>query len=154
MGHTLIAVGSVNGWAKTAADDYVKRLRAPYALNIIEIPTPKRSGNNAQSAMASEAKKIMAHISLKSFVVLLDERGRQPKTEQLAEFIQDKMDQSRDIVFVIGGPDGFDPQLHQRADYKLSLSNMVMAHHLARVVFLEQWYRVYSLATNHPYHRA
>jgi 23S rRNA (pseudouridine1915-N3)-methyltransferase len=86
-------------------------------------------------------------------VVVLDERGDSWSTEQFAEKIEGWQHTGRDLVFVIGGADGLDPEFRDSADQRLSLSRMVMPHGLVRVVVVEQLYRAVTVIDGHPYHK-
>jgi 23S rRNA (pseudouridine1915-N3)-methyltransferase len=89
----------------------------------------------------------------KPFVVLLDARGKQLSSEELAEFIRDHQDRgTSQMMFAIGPADGLSEEAMRTANIKLSLGKMTMAHELARVVILEQIYRAYTILKGHPYH--
>lgn len=152
MGIKLIAVSELQGWAKLAYDQYAKRLHGPFSVESIQIPTPKR-GKKVDAAKALEAKKILKSIQPHDFVILLDERGQTFNSIQFSQWLQAHQTQGRSLCFVLGGPDGFDDAVKQRANQTLSLSTFVLPHHLARVVLLEQIYRAHALLSNHPYHR-
>jgi 23S rRNA (pseudouridine1915-N3)-methyltransferase len=85
--------------------------------------------------------------------VLLDSRGKQLSSEELAQFVRDHQDRNPlPLVFAIGPADGFTAQLRDHADLVLSLGKMTLAHELARVVLLEQVYRAFTILKGHPYH--
>lgn len=104
--------------------------------------------------MIEEGEKILAKLNKGEQVVLLDERGKQLSSELLATKLADWQGDSRDLCFVIGGPDGVSDACRQRADFVWSLSKLTLPHGLARVLFFEQLYRAWSLQAGHPYHRA
>ena len=87
-------------------------------------------------------------------LVLLDERGRALTSPQLANRLDDWQQDGRNLSFVIGGPDGVNDAVRQRADFSWSLSALTLPHGLARIVCVEQLYRAWSLNAGHPYHRA
>jgi 23S rRNA (pseudouridine1915-N3)-methyltransferase len=93
-----------------------------------------------------KAKKI--RIPEKTRLVALDERGKDLTTKQFAALLQ------QPTTFVIGGADGLDPAIKQRAALLLRLSALTLPHALAQVVLCEQIYRAATLLTGHPYHRA
>jgi 23S rRNA (pseudouridine1915-N3)-methyltransferase len=103
--------------------------------------------------MGAEGQLILAKISAKEQVVLLDERGKQLTSQMLAARLSDWQTDGRDLCFIIGGPDGVSSACRERADFVLSLSNLTLPHGLARVFFSEQMYRAWSLQSGHPYHR-
>jgi len=85
-------------------------------------------------------------------LVLLDSRGKQFSSEELAEFMEREQVNAVPLLFAIGGSDGFSEQARQRAAVTLSLGKMTLPHELARVVLLEQLYRAFTILKNHPYH--
>jgi 23S rRNA (pseudouridine1915-N3)-methyltransferase len=86
-------------------------------------------------------------------LVLLDERGKQLSSEELAKFVRDYQDRNPlPLLFAVGGADGFSEQARQAAALVLSLGKMTLAHELARVVLLEQLYRAFTILKGHPYH--
>jgi 23S rRNA (pseudouridine1915-N3)-methyltransferase len=88
------------------------------------------------------------------FVVALEVGGRAMTTPQLSEWLAARMAGGRDLAFLVGGPDGLDPGLSKRADFRWSLSPLTWPHGLVRVMVAEQLYRAHSLLQGHPYHRA
>jgi 23S rRNA (pseudouridine1915-N3)-methyltransferase len=86
-------------------------------------------------------------------LVILDSRGKQLSSEELAEFIRAHQDRNpAPLVFAIGAADGFNDELRRQADFTLSLGKMTLAHELARIVLLEQTYRAFTILKGHPYH--
>jgi 23S rRNA (pseudouridine1915-N3)-methyltransferase len=86
-------------------------------------------------------------------LVILDSRGKQLSSEELAEFIREHQDRNpAPLVLAIGLADGFSDELRQQADFTLSMGKMTLAHELARVVLLEQTYRAFTILKRHPYH--
>jgi 23S rRNA (pseudouridine1915-N3)-methyltransferase len=86
-------------------------------------------------------------------LVLLDGRGRQLSSEELAKFVGDYQDRNPlPLLFAVGGADGFSENARQAATLVLSLGRMTLAHELARVVLLEQLYRAFTILKGHPYH--
>jgi 23S rRNA (pseudouridine1915-N3)-methyltransferase len=86
-------------------------------------------------------------------LVLLDSRGRQLSSEELAQFIREHQDRNPlPLVFAVGAADGFTAEILGQADFTLSLGKMTLAHELARVVLLEQIYRAFTILKGHPYH--
>jgi len=104
--------------------------------------------------MQAEAARMEAALERGVRRVILDERGSRLTSVQLAERTDAWLNDGRDVALIIGGADGIDPQLKQKADEAIRLSDMTLPHALARVLLLEQLYRAWSLRNNHPYHRA
>ena len=86
-------------------------------------------------------------------LVLLDSRGKQLSSEELAKFVGEHQDRSpQPLLFAIGPADGFGDEARRAASLTLSLGKMTIAHELARVVLLEQLYRAFTILKRHPYH--
>jgi len=87
-------------------------------------------------------------------LVLLDQRGRQLTSEELAEMLEaHQVRGTQSLIFAVGPADGFTQQTRHVANLVLSLGKMTLAHELARVVLLEQLYRGFTIIKGHPYHR-
>ncbi len=152
----VIAVGNrMPDWVNTAWKDYAKRMPADCAIELKEIkPEPRTSGKTPAQMMAAEARRIEAAISPDSTVIALDEHGRDLTTMALSERLQGWRDDARDVVFLIGGPDGLDAELKQRCAGLIRLSSLTLPHPMVRIVLAEQLYRAWAILNNHPYHRA
>ena len=100
-----------------------------------------------------EGEKILSYIKKEDYVVLLDEKGKDIKSEALAELIENRMvDSVRRMVFVIGGAAGVAITLEKRANYIWKLSSLVFPHMLVRVITLEQIYRAMTILKGEKYH--
>lgn len=87
------------------------------------------------------------------YIVVLDSRGKQMSSEELARFLGDYQDRNPlPLVFAIGPANGFSDEMRESASLLLSLGKMTLAHELARVVLLEQIYRAFTILKGHPYH--
>ena len=85
-------------------------------------------------------------------LILLDSRGKQLSSEELAEFLEREQVNATPLLFAIGGSDGFSDEARRCAGFTLSLGKMTLPHELARVVLVEQLYRAFTILANHPYH--
>ena len=85
-------------------------------------------------------------------LVLLDSRGKQLSSEELAEFLEREQVNATPLLFAIGGSDGFTDEARRNAGFTLSLGKMTLPHELARVILVEQLYRAFTILANHPYH--
>jgi 23S rRNA (pseudouridine1915-N3)-methyltransferase len=85
-------------------------------------------------------------------LVLLDSRGKQYSSEELAAMLEREQVNAVPLVFAIGGSDGFSEEARRQASFVLSLGKMTLPHELARVVLVEQIYRAFTILKNHPYH--
>ena len=151
----LIAVGDRQpAWVDDAFSVYTARFPREWKFRIDCIATAKRAKNEkSEQAKAAEGESILGRLQRDEQVVLLDERGKQPSSQSLADNLVAWQSDGRDLAFVIGGPDGVSAACKARADHCWSLSNLTLPHGPARVLFAEQLYRAWSLQMGHPYHR-
>lgn len=151
----LLAVGDRQPtWVDDACENYRARLPREWKFRIDCIATARRSRNNkSQDAMLAEGAQLLARVKSDEQLVLLDEKGEQYSSQGLATRLSEWQADGRDLCFVIGGPDGVSDACRQRADSIWSLSRLTLPHGLARVLFVEQIYRAWSLQNGHPYHR-
>lgn len=106
-----------------------------------------------QGTKEKEGKKILSLLKKEDYVVLLDERGRNMKSEELAELIENRMvDSIKRMVFVIGGAYGVSDAVHARANYTWKLSSLVFPHMLVRIILIEQLYRSMTILRGEKYH--
>lgn len=135
-------------------DDYVGRIGhfTPFGVEVIpELKNAKSLTQEQQKAL--EGKALLARIKAGDHVVLLDERGRQYSSLDFARYVEKKQSlAAQRIVFVVGGPYGFSPEVYNRADDKLSLSPMTFSHQMIRLLFVEQYYRALTIINHLPYH--
>ena len=142
------------GWVREAYDDYVTRLGSSLKVTLTPIEPGSRSGGGAAArAMQTEARRLLAAVREQDYVVTLDERGSEMTTRELAAWLGTRMQEGRDLAFLIGGPDGFGAEVLARGNFRWSLSRLTFPHALVRVVLAEQLYRAHGVLTNHPYHR-
>jgi len=123
-------------------DDYLKRL-SRYA----DVAGLALKDEAALLALARGERQKERHK-----LVLLDSRGKQLSSEELAKFLEREQVQALPLLFAIGGADGFSEEARRQAGFVLSLGRMTLPHELARVVLLEQLYRAFTILKNHPYH--
>ena len=151
----LIAVGERQpGWVDEAYGSYTVRFPPQWKFRTDVISAARRNPKvSSAQAIGAEGELIVGKIARGDQVVLLDERGRQLTSKALSVRLSGWQSDGRDLVFVIGGPDGVSDACRDRADFVWSLSELTLPHGLARVLFAEQLYRAWSLASGHPYHR-
>jgi 23S rRNA (pseudouridine1915-N3)-methyltransferase len=152
----VVAAGTrLPDWVNTGFEDYAGRFTRDYKLELKEIALGQRgaSGSPAQ-AIAREGEKMLAAIPQGSYVVAMQVGGSSLSSEQLAQFLQARARDGRDVVFCIGGPEGLAPEVDARADFRWSLSALTLPHALARVVVAEALSRAVMIIKGHPYHRA
>ena len=133
---------------------YSSRISKYYPFEIVTLAELKNTKNMpVDEHKKKEGKKMLQNILPDDFVVFLDERGREMRTEGLASLLEKLfMMPKKRIVFVIGGPWGFSEEAYGRADFRLSLSQMTFPHQLVRLLFLEQIYRAITIIKGEPYH--
>jgi 23S rRNA (pseudouridine1915-N3)-methyltransferase len=153
---TVVAVGQRQSpWADAAVNEYLSRLPAEFKVEFKLIKAEPRNGNVPLARLlGAEAARIRAAVPRDASLVALDERGKDWTTQQLADQLRRWRDSAEDVAFAIGGADGLDPDLKQKARTLLRLSSMTLPHALARVMLAEQLYRASSMLAGHPYHRA
>ena len=152
---TLLTVGKTDkDWVRQGLDIYVSRLKHYIPFGIVEIPELKNvSALSKEQIKNKEGELILKNIRQTDDVILLDERGKEYTSVELAKIIQDKISYAgKDIVFVIGGAYGFSDAVYQRSNSKLSLSKMTFSHQMVRAIFAEQIYRAFTIMRGEPYH--
>jgi 23S rRNA (pseudouridine1915-N3)-methyltransferase len=149
----LLAVGrDRSGLYAPAIEEYVTRLSRQLKFELVELPEAKKQAGTPQ-ARDEEAATILARLDPRERVIALDERGDEPTSVELAKRVQGWMTRGQDVALVIGGSDGLAPALLARAQEKLALSKMTLAHRLARLVLVEQLYRAMTIIRGEPYHK-
>lgn len=156
---SILAVGQDKAAPETTlCDEYLRRVqRQGRAIGVTAIRTEnfaesRRNKNTGRKSQ--EAERLMAAVQTGSRIIVLSERGKQQTSEDFAAFLRRSLDDgTSEASFLIGGPDGHDRALEDRADLLLSLGKMTWPHRLARVMLAEQIYRAVTILTNHPYHR-
>lgn len=133
---------------------YLKRLKNYTAFEISTINVPKAVRMRPEAEQKSEeAKLILKQLKDTDHLVILDEGGNLLNSVDFAQFLTKKMLQNvKSLVFLIGGPYGFDEIIYKKANYKLSLSPMTFSHQMVRLFFVEQLYRAYTITKGEKYH--
>jgi len=152
----VAAVGQrMPDWVNDAWTEYARRMPQGLTLSLREISLAKR-GKNAEikRLTAVESRALYAAMPARARVIALDVQGQAWSTEKLAAQLGHWMGDGRDVGFMIGGPDGIDADILQKADERWSLGPLTLPHPLVRVVLAEQLYRAWTITQNHPYHRA
>jgi 23S rRNA (pseudouridine1915-N3)-methyltransferase len=149
----IVAVGrDRSGLFQPAVEEYARRISRHARLEIVEIPEARRHAGTPR-AREEEGESILARIGERERVVALDERGREHTSPELARRLAAWLEGGRDVALVIGGADGLAEAVLARAEERLSLSRLTLAHRLARVVLAEQLYRAFTILRGEPYHR-
>lgn len=150
----LIVVGrTVSKHFSTLIDDYRERIGHYMPFSITTIPELKNTKSLSEEQQKSaEGELILKQLQSSDTVVLLDEHGREPRSIELAAWLEKKQSTARRLVFVIGGPYGFSAPVYERANEKLSLSQLTFSHQMVRLIFVEQLYRACTIIKGEPYH--
>lgn len=138
----IVTVGAPKlDYTKRGWEEYWQRLRHYHQLRVTHIPDRR---NDATSILQA---------SKDTYRVALVIEAEQFSSQELARFLQTRELASREVSFIIGGPDGLPEAVIQQADARWSLSRLTLPHDLAMVVLLEALYRASTLNAGHPYHR-
>lgn len=151
----ILAVGPRQpAWVDQAVEEYRKRIRTPWRLELTVLEPAARSGGaDVVRALEREGERVLAALRERERVVLLDERGKAFTSRELAQRFAQLAQDAPDLALLIGGADGHAPAVRARAAESWSLGPLTLPHGLARVVLTEQLYRAQSLLLGHPYHR-
>jgi 23S rRNA (pseudouridine1915-N3)-methyltransferase len=151
----LLTIGKTDNKSLQALiDDYLKRLGHYVKFEFDVISDLKNTKNLSETQQQlKEAELILKQIQASDVLILLDEKGKELDSVGFSNYLQKYMNSGiKRLIFVIGGPYGFSPNIYQRANGKLSLSKMTFSHQMIRLFFIEQLYRAFSILKNEPYH--
>lgn len=152
---TFLTIGKTEDkYLLDGMEKYLKRLKHYIPFKVLELPELKNTKNLSQDQQKSkEAELIFKNISNTDQLILLDENGMNLTSTQFSGFLNKKMTGSiQHLVFVVGGPYGFSPDVYNRAHEKISLSRMTFSHQMVRLFFIEQVYRAFTIMKGEPYH--
>ncbi len=134
-------------------DDYQQRLKHYVPFELVVLPDLKNAkALTEEQIKVAEGEAILARLTPAMDVILLDEHGREFRSIEFADYLQKKMSSGRDLALVIGGPYGFSQAVYDRANGKLSLSQMTFSHQMIRIMAIEQIYRAMTILRGEPYH--
>jgi 23S rRNA (pseudouridine1915-N3)-methyltransferase len=153
----LWSVGKAHeSYVKEGIDDFTKRISKYYPVEWKLLSPAKQTTNTMESDVKKqEAQTILSALAKEDFVVLLDEKGKQLTSPQLASFLEQRANEStRQLIFLIGGAFGVDEQVQKRANFTWALSTLVFPHQLVRLILAEQVYRACSIIRNEKYHHS
>ena len=154
----LIALGNLKeAYLRDAVAEYEKRLSAYARIEIVELKECRLPDNPApaeiEAALEKEASAILAAVPPRAYVVALCVEGKQFSSEALAERLSTVMQQSGELVLIIGSSHGLSPRVKAAANLKLSVSALTFPHQLMRVLLLETTYRSLSILHGSKYHK-
>jgi len=155
----LICVGKMKEkFFVDAFSEYAKRLGAYCKFECLELNEQRLSDNPSQAdiaaALEKEAADIMKNIPSDAYLTAMCVEGRQMSSEGVAQLIDSRKNSGKPkLCFVIGGSFGLSDSVKNRAELKLSMSEMTFPHHLARVMLAEQIYRGFKINEGSKYHK-
>ena len=137
-------------------ETYLKRLKHYIGFQMISLPDIKNSKHLSQEQQKQkEGQLILKQVAPQDVVVLLDERGKELSSVAFAGELEKHMLASvSHLIYIVGGPYGFDEAVYQRANAKMSLSKLTFSHQMVRLFFVEQVYRAMTIIRGEPYHHA
>ncbi len=151
----VLLVGKTDGdLYKNALADYGRRIARFVPFAIEEIPDVKNTKALTEPLQKEkEADAVFHALQPGDHLILLDERGKEMTSHEFAGFLDRKMQTvTKRIVFLVGGPYGFSPRIHEAAQDKISLSRMTFSHQMVRLFLVEQIYRAHTILKGLPYH--
>ena len=154
---TLIAIGKTEEkYLIEGIEKYLNRLKHYINFNLLIIPDVKNTKNLTEAQQKSkEAEAIHKQIGSSDVIVLMDEKGKKFSSVSFANLLNKQMiGRIHHLVFIIGGPYGFDETIYKRANSMMSLSDMTFSHQMVRLFFVEQLYRAFTILKKEPYHHA
>ncbi len=138
----IITIGEPKpAYAKAGWQEYIGRLKHYHAVRATHIADKHNDAGHLLEA-AGKAYKVALAIT-----------GKQLSSPELAAFIESRNQDGREVAFIIGGPDGLQPEVLAASDMQLSFSKLTFPHDLAMVILAETLYRASTIAAGQPYHR-
>lgn len=151
----LLVIGKTDlEWLRTGIELYTERISRFVQFEIQVIPDLRNTRNMEPAVQkVREGESILKLLQTSDDVFLLDDKGREMSSPELAQWLEKRMSQSsKRLVFIIGGPYGFSADVYNRVPGRISLSRMTFSHQMVRLIFVEQLYRAFSIINNLPYH--
>jgi 23S rRNA (pseudouridine1915-N3)-methyltransferase len=149
--HIIVIGKTKDNHLRSLEKVFLQRLRRYTRVELTalrEVKPPDRPG-----AREAESRDILRRLHGGDFVVVLDSRGEEMTSRGLSDFLErHHLAATKRMVFIIGGPEGLDPTVKDRADLVLSFSRFTLTHELIRVLLLEQLYRAWTLLRGGKYH--
>ncbi len=152
---TLLAVGkTTDNIVESLTNVYIKRLEHYTDFKFVTIPDLKNTKSLSEADQKQkEGELILKAVPAGSRVILLDEKGAEYTSVEFSQKITAYQNSGvKNVVFIIGGPYGFSPDVYATASEKISLSKMTFSHQMVRAIFAEQLYRAFTIIKGEPYH--
>ncbi len=151
----LLVIGKTDAtYLQEGIVEYQKRLKHYIPFELKVIPGIKRKKILTEYMQKKREGELILHqLNNTAEVILLDEKGKSFSSKDFSSYIEKKMVSGiKELVFIIGGPYGFAKEVYDKAQQKISLSKMTFSHQMARLVFMEQLYRSFTILKGEPYH--
>lgn len=151
---SLLVVGkTTDSRLEALIDEYTKRLKHYVSFELVVVPDSKNAKSLSEEQLKTqEGLEILRRLTPSMEVYLLDEHGREFRSIEYADWLQKRMASGKDLTLIIGGAYGFSPAVYERANGKISLSQMTFSHQMIRLLAVEQLYRAMTILRNEPYH--
>lgn len=136
-----------------AEKEFVKRIKRYCKFDVLALTPPKLSSSSPrQLFQAKEEALLIEKLPENSHFILLDEKGKEFSSQTFSKFLDITRSKHSKINFIVGGAYGFSEEFRNKHKDVISLSKLTFPHHMARLVFLEQLYRGFTILNNEPYH--
>jgi len=141
-------------WTRQAFEAYKSKFNKSLNINWQGCKPVQRNKNyDIQKAIKYESDLLLSNTKKEDILVSLDKEGKSLDTLKLKNNFENWLSSSKDISFLVGGPDGLSPECIKQSHLSWSLSDLTFPHSLVPILIIEQVYRVWSMTQNHPYHR-
>lgn len=143
-------------YVKDGISEFTNRITNYYPVQWNLVSSPKNAASLTESALKKkESELILAQLQKDDYLVVLDSTGKQIKSDELGQFLQQRANESqKNIIFLIGGAYGIDKTILHRANFIWSLSSLTFPHQLVRLILSEQVYRACTILRNEKYHHS
>jgi len=139
---------------KELIQEYLDRIGKFAGVEVAEMRDRDDVAGDARRIIDKEGKDILSRVGSDPYVMALDQRGRELDSIKLAELIEKhRLAGTKQMTFVIGGPNGLSDAVRERADFVLAMSRMTLTHELARLLLVEQVYRAFAIIHDLPYQK-
>lgn len=155
MNLILLTVGKTDiKWVQEGLEVYASRLKHYVPFHLVEIPELKKvKALSEEQIKEKEGELILKYVGAQDLLVLLDEHGTQPRSLELAKWLEKQLSSgAKNLILTVGGAYGFSREVYARANDKLSLSRLTFSHQMVRVIAAEQLYRAFTILKGEPYH--
>ena len=141
-------------WARQAFESYQSKFNKSININWKGCKPIQRNKNyDIERAIKDESDLLLSSTKREDIIISLDKEGKSLDTLKLKDNFENWLSSSKDISFLVGGPDGLSSECIKQSHLSWSLSDLTFPHSLVPILIIEQVYRVWSITQNHPYHR-